>query len=171
MIDPDLNYCPECEDEYRADFSTCAACGRDLVSGKELIALAANEGQEVSKPVIITGDDTLVVLSKGSLLDMKNMKRVLGEASVPALLAKDESDCGKGCCGVDMYLHIRSEDRQRAAAVLNSEFEKTTELNQYDLSTASAVFDQGAALTICPACGFQFMPTDSACSDCGLQFA
>lgn len=168
MIDPELNYCPDCKDEYRSDFSTCAACQKDLISGADLLAAETSNESEVPDSAEISGDDTLIVLQKGSLLDMKNMKRILGEATVPAILTKDDN---KGCCGVDMYLHIRLQDKDRAVAVLNSEFEKTTELHQYDLSTADAVFDQGASMTTCPACGYEFMPSSSACPDCGLQFS
>jgi hypothetical protein len=168
MIDPELKYCPDCKDEYRSDFSTCAACNKELISGADLLAADVDKKPKNQSSLEITGDDTLVVLQKGSMLDMKNMKRNLAGASVPAILTKDDN---KGCCGVEMYLHIRMQDKDRAIAVLNSEFEKTTELHQYDLSTADAVFDQGANMTICPACGYEFMPTSSACPDCGLQFS
>ncbi len=171
MIDPELKYCPNCKDEYREEFSTCASCNKELILGKELVSSVNSLGQETIIPTTINDDDTLAVLLKGSLLDMKNMKRQLEKAAIPAILAKDESNCGKGCCGTEMFLHIREEDISKAASVINSEFEKTTELHQYDLSTADAVFDQGAAMTTCPACGFQFMPTSSTCPDCGLQFA
>ncbi len=171
MIDPELKYCPECNDEYRADFLICASCKKELVLGEDIISSQGNNGQETAMPSVINDEDTLIVLLKGNLLDMKNMKRNLEKASIPAILAKDDSNGGKGCCGTDMFLHIKLEDQDRAAAVLNSEFEKTTELHQYDLSTADAVFDQGAAMTTCPACGFQFMPTSSSCPDCGLQFS
>jgi len=168
MIDPELKYCPDCKDEYRADFSICAACDKELISGADLLTNEGNKEPEIQGSFKITEDDTLVVLQKGSLLDMKNMKRILAEASIDAILTKDDN---KGCCGVDMYLHIRLQDQDRAVTVLNSEFEKTTELHQYDLSTADAVFDPGAAMTVCPACGNEFMPTSSACPDCGLQFS
>ena len=168
MIDPELKYCPDCKDEYRSDFSICAACQKELISGADLLATDSKKEPEVQASVEITADDTLVVLQRGSLLDMKNMKRILVKASVPAILTKDDN---KGCCGVEMYLHIRLQDKERAVAVLNSEFEKTMALHQYDLSTADVVFDQGAAMTICPACGYEFMPTSSACPDCGLQFS
>jgi len=35
--DPELNYCPECDEEYRADIKMCADCGVALVSGGEKI--------------------------------------------------------------------------------------------------------------------------------------
>lgn len=171
MIDPELKYCPDCKDEYRADFTVCAACDKDLIRGEDLVATNARKSPESLGAFEITEEDALIVLQKGNLLDMKNIQRTLAKASIPAILAKDDDNCGKGCCGTEMFLHIRLEDRERAAAVLNSEFEKTTGLHRYDLSTADAVFDQGAVMTICPACGYSFMPTSSACPDCGLQFS
>ena len=42
-IDPDLQYCPSCNDEYRAEIHVCAACGIDLLSGEQMLALQAEQ--------------------------------------------------------------------------------------------------------------------------------
>ncbi len=170
-IDPELMYCPVCDDEYRAEFTNCGLCKQDLVSGKELLAGSNKRGQEDSRESVIKDDDTLIPLQKGSLSDMKNLKRLLTHSSIPAVLVKDDANCGKGCCGPEVYIHIRAEDKERAYQVVRKEHEATTAAADYDLSTADAVFDQGAAMTICPACGHQFLPTNSSCPDCGLQFS
>ena len=36
--DPELKYCPVCDDEYRADIKMCAVCAVELISGLEKIA-------------------------------------------------------------------------------------------------------------------------------------
>ncbi len=172
-IDPELKYCPSCKDEYRAEFSICVACKRDLVSGVELLAGDAGCGQRVTEVFEITEADTLVVLQKGSLSNMKDLKRLLEMASIPAVLSKDGNDCGKGCCGPDIYLQVRSEDGDRAVELIREDLEKSTGLERSDLAIAAiddAVFDPGATMTICPACGCEFIPISSVCPDCGLNF-
>ena len=37
MIEPDLKYCPKCDDEYRAEIEKCATCGIELITGLQKI--------------------------------------------------------------------------------------------------------------------------------------
>lgn len=171
-IDPELKYCPICRDEYRADFSLCAICNQELVNGRDLISQEKpGDDKEIARTVAITEEDSLIPLQRGSLQDMKNLQRLLEKAAVPTMLLKDEDNSGKGCCGTEVFVHIREQDIKRASEVIRAEHEVTTVAADYDLSTADAVFDPGAALTSCPACGCHFMPTSNSCPDCGLQFA
>ena len=67
-------------------------------------------------------------------------------------------------------MEVKSTDLQRAVEVLQREYMESTGLSGYDLSTAGAIFDEGAASTLCPGCGATFLPTSASCPECGLSF-
>ncbi|MBL4903139.1 hypothetical protein JYT85_00275 [Desulfocapsa sp. AH-315-G09] len=169
-IDPDLNYCPQCDEEYREDFNTCASCHISLITGTERLALEeAEKNKLAARSMDISPDDELTNIKKGTLNEMKQLQAVLGAASIPSLLAGEESNCGTSCGG-NMYLQIKNSDGNDAMEVLAEEFEKTTSLSSHDLSNAHAVFDTGVSKSKCPACGCRFSTSSSTCPDCGLCF-
>lgn len=170
-IDREMNYCPSCGEEFRSDIVSCTACEVQLVSGEEKIA----EKLEAKKVLVdrsmeIGPDDNLIAIRKGAIKDIKNLQKLLAKERVPAVIAGDETGCGKSCCGPEMYLKIRQEDLGVATEVLAKDFVKTTALDLKDLIHAEAVFDHQAAENTCPACGCRFSPTVGACPDCGLCF-
>jgi len=170
-IDIEMNYCPSCNDEYRSDIKSCAACNVQLISGTEKLARVRGEQNTLAeRSMEISPEDELVNIRKGPLKDMKTLQKVLAEERVPAILASDEGGCAKGCCGPELYLQIKKEDMPVAMEILSREFIKSTALDSHDLSNAAAVFDHLAAETICPACGCRFSPTVGACPECGLCF-
>ena len=170
-IDLQMNSCPSCGDEYRVASSHCLACNIPLVSGKEKLerVMAAEEALR-GRSMDISPADDLVSIRKGPLKDMKYLQKLLASERVPAVLAGDESTCGKGCCGPELYLQIKKQDMSLADAILARDFIKSTALDGHDLSNAAAVFDHLAVETVCPACGCRFSPTVGACPECGLCF-
>lgn len=170
--DPELQYCPVCDEEYRADIKRCAECAVELVSGREKIA--AEEGvkqKRVVRSMELSVDDDLVNIRKGPLLELKKLQQVLASDQVPSLIAGEKkSNCGKGCCGTEMYLQIRREDGEAAMEVLARDFKRTTALDHHDLSHIQSVHDERARETVCPACGFSFSTSNTTCPDCGLCF-
>ncbi|MCP4343222.1 MAG: hypothetical protein GY799_31195 [Desulfobulbaceae bacterium] len=170
-IDREMNYCPSCGDEYRADISHCGACSILLISGREKLDRII-KAEEVlgERSMDISPDDELVNIRKGPLKDMKALQKLLAQNRVPAILAGDEGGCAKGCCGPELYLQIKKEDMVLATEVLAREFIKSTALDSHDLSNADAVFNHLDAETVCPACGCRFSPTVGACPECGLCF-
>ena len=66
-------------------------------------------------------------------------------------------------------MEVKSTDLQRAAELLQREYMESTGLGTYDLSTAGAIFDEGADSALCPGCGATFLPTSSSCPECGLS--
>jgi len=166
----EMNYCPACGDEYRADMIKCAACDRDLISGTEkLDQIQAKEQLLSSRSMNLSSDDELAVLRKGALKDIKQLQKLLARERIPAILAGDEQSCGKGCCGPEMYLQVRKNDAEPAMAVLNQDFIKSTALSSHDMTHADAVYIQGAESAVCPACGCQFSPYEEKnCPECGL---
>lgn len=171
-IDPEMNYCSECDVEFRGDIVKCPTCDVVLMTGEEKIQHASAEKQSSNlRTMDISSDDELVSIRKGPLKDVKSLKRILAAERIPSILAGDEGSCGKGCCGPEMYIQIRREDMDAAEGILARDFVKNTALNIDDLKHADVIFDEQAAETVCPACGCKFSPTVGACPECGLCFA
>jgi hypothetical protein len=168
--DPDLKYCPQCDEEYREEIITCVSCTVELITGSEkLVMEEVAKTKLASRSMEISADDELANIRKGPLADMKYLQGLLASENIPALVAGDKGNCGKGCCE-DFYLHIKMADGDDAMEVLAQEFKRTTALDSHDLSNIHAVFDTGAAKTACPACGCTFSTSESTCPDCGLCF-
>lgn len=169
--DPDLQYCPQCNEEYRTDFEICANCNVKLISGREkIVAEEEAKAKLESRSMEIGPDDEIANIKKGPLAEMKQLQALLVANTIPSLVVAENSNCGKGCCGGDFFLQIKVSNGEEATEVLAQEFKRSTALDSHDLSTAHAVFDTGAATSTCPACGFNFSTTELTCPDCGLCF-
>lgn len=171
-IDPELQYCPACGDEYLADIERCATCEVDLISGAQKIALAGNAEQRLSSRTMdITAEDALVTLRKGQIKDIKYFQKILADQRIPSIIGGEADACRSGCRGgPELSLQIREADVQDAMVVLAHDFKNSTALDSHDLSHVHAAFDPRAAKTACPACGSQFTPTTTTCPECGLCF-
>jgi hypothetical protein len=171
-IDPDLQYCPSCMDEYRAEITTCAACHISLISGKEMLASRQElkRGQE-GRSMLLSPADDLVSIRKGPLVQMKDFQAMLKREGFPSLAVNEDSNCGQGSCTTNLLVQIRRDDLQDVMAVLEREHIQSTGLEDHNLSTAGAVFDTAAEQATCPACGYSFPTTQVTCPDCGLCFA
>jgi hypothetical protein len=169
--DLDLKYCPQCDEEYRVEIISCASCDVELISGSERLAMEeAVKTKLASRSMNISADDELANIRKGPLGEMKHLQGLLASENIPSLVAGEKENCGKGCCGGDLYLQIKMADGEDAMEVLAREFKRTTALDSHDLSNVHAVFDTGVAKSTCPACGFTFSTSESTCPDCGLCF-
>ena len=168
MIDPDLQYCPQCGDEYRADIITCAACNLSLVSGGQ--RLLEEEQQRAvleNRPGVISEGDEVVTIYRGSLVDLKHMETVLGSERIGCLVIADEQSCGKGCCPSHFNLQVRRQDVQHALALVKEVYRQSIGLGGQDTDYAEVV-DLDQAEATCPACGHSFATTSTTCPDCGL---
>ena len=172
MVDPELQYCLQCNDEYMPEIESCGVCGMKLISGQEMLEKEeARKSKLSSRASMITPNDDLVGIRQGPLADMKRIEALLNSERIATLLVGDESSCGKGCgCASSFVLQVRREDAQDALMVLADEFRRSTALDQHDITHADNVFDPMAAEAVCPACGHCFPPSAGACPDCGLQF-
>ncbi len=169
--DPDLKYCPQCDEEYREEIVTCASCNVELITGSEKLAREEDvKAKKAARSMDISSNDELANIRKGPLADMKHLKNVLAAENIPSVIAGEKSSCRQGCCGGELYLQIRVADGNAAMEVLANEFKRTTALESHDLSNVHAVFDTGAAQSTCPACGCTFSTTSPICPDCGLCF-
>ncbi len=171
-VDPQMNYCPVCGDEYRGDIRSCVSCECELISGEEKLAVVLEkENVKAGRSMELSAADELVTLRNGPLKEMKQLQKLLAAERIPAVIAGDENSCGKGCCGAEVYLQVKNEDGELAMAVLARDHVKSTALDGHDLSHANAVYVQEAKEVVCPACGNQFPPVDSmSCPECGLCF-
>jgi hypothetical protein len=96
-IDLELQYCPDCGDEYQAGFKQCASCGVHLISGKEKLAfLQKTESHRIIRAREISQVDTLVTIHSGKLRDLKALQRLLANDSLPAQIVGEAGGCGKG---------------------------------------------------------------------------
>lgn len=170
-IDSELNYCPQCQDEYRAEIATCASCEVDLISGSKMLkAQEKKEGRMSERSKEISADDELVDLLSGAILNVKQVQSRLSSEGFPSIIAGDSNSCGKGCCGGEVRLQVRLTDTQDIMDFMAREHIQTTGLADHDTSYADAVFDTGAMNTSCPACGCNFSPQNKICPECGLCF-
>ncbi len=171
-VDPEMNYCPICGDEYRAESLRCVSCECELISGKEKLTIVLEKEKIMSgRSMELSPDDDLVTLRKGSLKDIKQLQKLLAAERIPSVVAGDENSCGKGCCGSEMYLQVKKEDAESAMIILAKDHMKNTALAGHDLAHADAIYVQEAEQAVCPACGCQFTPGDDmSCPECELSF-
>lgn len=169
-IEADLQYCPTCMDEYRADITTCAACQVSLISGKEILQGQQGRKQGASN-MVISPDDELVSIRRGPLVQMKDFQSMLKREGIPSLAVSEDSNCGQGSCTTNLVVQIRREDLQEVMVILEQDHVRSTGLEDHDLSIAGAVIDTTAEQANCPACGYSFSTTEATCPDCGLCFA
>lgn len=171
-IDPDLQYCPQCGDEYRSEITRCAACTVGLISGKAIIEQRQQgEQKQAERRRPINPDDNLVNIQKGPVLQMQMVQSVLKRAGIPSLTVNESGSCGQGCCGPSLVIQIRMSDLEDAQTILAEEYIRSTGLHDHDLSAAGVVFDTEVDSALCPACGCCFSTTQNTCPDCGLCFA
>lgn len=171
MIDPELKYCPNCNDEYRAEVESCASCGLVLILGNDRIAMEEARRQKLSsRRGELTPEDDLVAIHKAPLNDIKHIEELLTAERIGTQLAGDDQSCGKGCCPSNYFLLVRREDAEDALAIMHAEYQRMTALEHHDNGHADSVYDDSADEATCPACGHCFATTSTTCPDCGLCF-
>ena len=172
MIDPELKYCPQCNDEYRAEIKICAACQVELITGREVLDIEeARQQRRSAHRDEITVDDDLVPVHQASLADVRHLAALFKAKYIESLISGDESSCGKGCCAPKYYLNVRREDGPDAMRILQEEYLRTTALESHGADHIDGVFDEDVGEALCPACGSVFETTTTTCPDCGLCFA
>lgn len=89
-VDLEMNYCPKCDEEYRAGIEQCVHCQVALVSGQlKHKALKAKAVTNSNRSMELSATDSLVTLERGSMKDMKHLKRILEKEKIPAIFASD----------------------------------------------------------------------------------
>jgi len=167
IFDPELNYCPRCREEYRADIATCADCSIALISGWQMRDL---HGSKPGRSMVITEGEPVCTVRKGGLQAIKDLQEYLRRQGLPSLVAK-EPGAACGCRGVEVLLQVREEDLAEVLKMLAREHWETTGLADHDACSVGAVYNPEAGEAICPACGCRFSTSLAECPDCGLCFA
>jgi hypothetical protein len=94
-IDADCNYCPKCEEAYRAEIETCASCSIPLISGSERLELLRRQESDFHSDYLeISADDELVTLQTGKLMNLKQLKQILKKDHIPCILAGGDTSKG-----------------------------------------------------------------------------
>ena len=176
MIEPDLKYCPQCNDEYRAEIEKCAICRVDLITGAHKVEMEEARRRKLENRVSdISPDDDLVRIRRGTLPEMRHLAHLLDNERIGVLLVGDMSTCGKDRFGNTLStpttydLMVKKEDGLEAQHIIDEEHRRTTGLEQFDQSKADSVFNPAAEQACCPACGHAFSTSETACPDCGLN--
>jgi len=172
MIHPDLQYCPQCGDEYRAEISHCAACAVVLMSGRQRLQQEEERRAVMeNRYVAIKEGEELVVVYRGPLADIKVLQEMLAAQRIVSMVSGDENSCAKkGCAPPTLHLQVRRQEAGEAMQVLDAAYRKATGLDTPPPIHADAVFDDSQQEATCPACGHCFSTSHTACPDCGLCF-
>jgi len=168
-IDPELNYCPRCHDEYRPDIQRCAACGVALQNGALVLAQMEAQKHKTTRSLKIEADEPLLAVRKGTVAQIKELQTRLMQRGLPSLAIKEGAG-GCGCRGTELVLQVRESDLPEVMAVLEEEYRQSTGLDDHDTRFAGAVYDTQAAEAVCPTCGHRFSTTATVCPGCGLCF-
>lgn len=171
MIDPELKYCPKCNDEYRAEIVQCASCGIHLLSGAELLEFQKKQTAHRSNRLgALTASDEIVSIHQGSAGELTAFEKILQQENIGVMIVDKSQGCGKGCCGTTLDLMVRKEEASDAYHLVQAALDKTRALDDHDLSGCDTVVNMDAGETTCPACGFTFQTSTTTCPDCGLCF-
>jgi hypothetical protein len=171
MIDPDLKYCPNCNDEYRAEIERCAECGIDLITGQQKIEMEEARQQKLEgRTAELSPEDDLVGIRRGALTDMRYLAGLLNGEKIGTLLVGDENTCAKNCCPSVYNLLVKREDGMEALHIIEEEHKRATGLTHHESTNGDAIFNPHASEAQCPACGHSFPTTQTTCPDCGLSF-
>jgi hypothetical protein len=170
LFDHELKYCPECNDEYRADIEKCHVCQCKLLTGGEMIVRHQEQLDRKSVRLgALHADDELVGVRRGPLAEMKEYEGLLNREGICTVLAGDDSSCGKGCCAANFDLLVRREEAYDATQIIAAEIRRTAVIDAVEPGADESVFDPLAARNTCPACGHCFSG-GTECPDCGLCF-
>lgn len=92
MFDPELKYCPKCNEEYMLTAEKCAECCLTLLTGTEMVHFHAG-GRDARKGAL-TEDDDLVTVHKGSLADLKHIEGLCKQENIGVAIVSQSGGCG-----------------------------------------------------------------------------
>ncbi len=87
-VAPEMRYCPDCGDEYRAEIRQCASCNIPLISEAEKREqLRLGDRAFDGRSMDITAQDQRVAIRQGKLRDLKPLRMLLTQERIPTLLS------------------------------------------------------------------------------------
>jgi hypothetical protein len=171
IIDPELKYCPQCHDEYRAEYERCAECEILLITGTEMQELEKGRQEKLATSKDeIAPDDQLMVIERGSLSEVRYLQELMAAEGIATRVVGEDRSCGGSCCSPTVLLQVRPEEAADALRIMAAEHRRSTALDHHHSEHGDAVFDFNATVATCPACGSTFSTTIIECPDCGLCF-
>lgn len=164
-----MPFCPECRSEFREGFETCAPCGVSLV-----IELAPEiaVGGTVEEIEAAVEAGTAVVIAQGNHQAVGQMRILLADRRVPAMVIGDPDSCVDGGVCTVFQVVVAPGGVEPARAALAEHYQDMIVAQGLDLAAAGAAVELESGEDIrCPACNEEFRPTsvaDAECPDCGL---
>ena len=150
----DIKLCPNCKTEYFAHIEHCADCGAVLLTPEENKIALEEKKRQVDKDSWAP-----VIIRKGSLPWMNELRSVLADLGIPCTISGEEG-CSKGGCGATYCLLVTSEN----AKVAHERIEEYCMELHPEIKDSQEMISQGK----CPACGCSVSSDARDCPDCGL---
>ena len=93
----ELQYCPQCGDEYQAGWERCASCQVRLVSGQERIASWYQEQRaQTARSRPISENEAIEVILQGKLRDLKMQQLALRQQEIASRTVAVAAGCSSG---------------------------------------------------------------------------
>ena len=147
--------CPNCESEYLPHIEKCADCNAILLLHEE-----HRRAQEERKQLMAQAIENSVVVRKGDLKWLSELRSILIDTGIPCAIISDDA-CNKSCCGVKCQLIVSTEDLGKAQERIEEYF---MEMHP-EIRASNELINQGK----CPACGSPVGESNKKCPDCGLM--
>lgn len=162
-----MPFCPQCRSEYREGFETCASCNTLLVAELEPETLLGVEAIEDA-----VADGTAVAIARGGFDAARQMRDLLGQSRVAAVIVGDPGSCdARGVCSSYDVL-VTPEGVEPARNALAARFQDMLMAEGLGSGVEGEAIDLTNGDEInCPACGTPYRPAESGaeCPDCGLN--
>lgn len=112
-----------------------------------------------------------VVLGVMELQEAKRIRSMLADRGIQVALVNNPTTCTGLKCGPAAEVHVRPEDVETVAELLQAERTRLLEGHDLDGGFHNNVFDSEKPTASCPACGTQFSTSLTECPECGLGFS
>ncbi len=92
MFDPEMKYCPKCNDEYMMVAERCAACDIPLLTSAEMVDFHSVKS---ARKGALTASDDVITIHQGAMADLKHLQHLFAQENIGAAITSDSGGCGK----------------------------------------------------------------------------
>ncbi len=162
-----MPFCPECRSEFLPGVAFCATCEVALVESLEQVKPLMDDRSMME----YLNDKELAVVLQAPLDQLKRVKNLFCQNAIANVILRKEGSCSTGGCSPSLDLAVAAEDLQRAAEVLQNEFQElvaTVANENVDPAQFGDALDLEAEQITCPACEAVIPQGVNECPGCGL---